>query len=94
MQNQQVNSEITRLQLQYDFEKAEQSRMLEHQQSQRQYITTIVVLAVSLIIAVLIVMIIRNRARQSELKRKNLTQDVDIKKQGTYNQCDVPHTEK
>ncbi len=79
LQNQLVNSEITRLQLQYDFEKAEQARTLEQQQSRRRYITTIVVLAVGLIIAILIVMIIRNRARQSELKRKNLSQDVEIK---------------
>ncbi len=79
IQNQLANSEMTRLQLQYDFDKAEQTRSLEEQQSQRRYMTTIVVLAVGLIIAVLIMIIIRNRARQSELKRKNLTQDVEIK---------------
>ena len=79
IQNQMASSEMTRLQLQYDFEKAEQTRASEQQQSQRRYITTIVVLAVGLIIAILIVIIIRNRARQSELKRKNLTQDVEIK---------------
>jgi len=79
MQNQLVNSEITRLQLQYDFEKAEQVRTLEQQQSRRRYITIIVALTAGLIIAILIVIIIRNRARQSELKRKNLTQDVEIK---------------
>ncbi|MEO7988723.1 MAG: tetratricopeptide repeat protein [Chryseolinea sp.] len=79
MQNQLVNSEITRVQLQYDFEKAERERSLEQQQSQRRYITTIVVLAVGLVIAILIVIIIRNRIKQSELKRKNLSQDVEIK---------------
>ncbi len=79
IQNQLASSEITRLQLQYDFEKAEQTRSLEQQQSRMRYITTIVVLAVGLIIAILIVMVIRYRARQSDLKRKNLAQDVEIK---------------
>jgi len=79
IQNQLASSEITRLQFQYDFEKAEQQRNAELEQTRFRYITTIVILAVGLIIAVLIVMIARNKARQTELKRKNLAQDVEIK---------------
>jgi DNA-binding CsgD family transcriptional regulator len=37
------------------------------------------VLAACLIVAVLVVFLIRSRARQTELKRKNLVQDVEIK---------------
>lgn len=79
IQNQLASSEMTRLQLQYDFQKAEQAREAELQQTRFRYVTTIVILAVGLVIAVLIVMIVRNRAKQTELKRKNLSQDVEIK---------------
>jgi len=79
IQNQQANAEITRLQLQYDFEKAERTHESERTQTRLRYIGTIVVLAVALIIASLLVVIVRTRARQSELKRKNLSQDVEIK---------------
>jgi len=79
IQNQLASSEITRLQLQYDFEKAEQAREAQEQEARFQYITTIVILSVGLIIAVLIVVIVRNKAKQTELKQKNLSQDVEIK---------------
>ncbi|MCI0751670.1 MAG: tetratricopeptide repeat protein, partial [Flammeovirgaceae bacterium] len=79
LQVQQANSEMTRLQLQYDFEKAEKQREEEARLSRQRYITTIVVLSFSLIVVILITITIRSRARQSELKRKNLAQDIEIK---------------
>lgn len=79
IQNQFASSEITRLQLQYDFEKAEQIREQEQKQTQERYITTIIILAACLIVAVLVAVLIRLKARQTELKRKNLAQDVEIK---------------
>lgn len=79
IQNQRATQEITRLQLQYDFEKAEQIRQLEQKQTRDRYIITIVVLAACLLVAILIVIVIRSKARQTELKRKNLAQDVEIK---------------
>jgi tetratricopeptide (TPR) repeat protein len=79
IQSQLATSEITRLQLQYDFDKAEKIREQEQKLSRERYITTILVLAACLIVAVLVVFLIRSRARQTELKRKNLVQDVEIK---------------
>jgi tetratricopeptide (TPR) repeat protein len=79
IQNQRASSEITRLQLQYDFEKAELLRTEESKQSKFRYLTTIATLSIGLLLAVLITFIIRSKARQTELKRKNLAQDVEIK---------------
>jgi tetratricopeptide (TPR) repeat protein len=79
IQNQFAHSEITRLQLQYDFEKTETQREEKAAQSRIRYITTIVVLSTGLLLAILITIIIRSRARQTELKQKNLVQDVEIK---------------
>lgn len=79
IQSQLASSEITRLQLQYDFDKAEKIREQEQKQSRERYITTILVLAACLVVAVLVVFLIRSRANQTELKRKNLAQDVEIK---------------
>ncbi len=79
LQSQLASSEITRLQLQYDFDKAEKIREQEQKQSRERYVTTIIILAACLIVAVLIVILIRSRSRQIELKRKNLSQDVEIK---------------
>jgi tetratricopeptide (TPR) repeat protein len=77
--NQQATSEITRLQLQYDFEKAEKLREEESKQSRLKYLSTIAALSVGLILAVLITLVIRFKARQTELSQKNLAQDVEIK---------------
>ncbi len=79
IQDKFANSEITKLQLQYDFEKATQARELAHKESQIRYITAISLLTAGLILAILITIIIRIRDRQTELKRKNLAQDVEIK---------------
>jgi tetratricopeptide (TPR) repeat protein/DNA-binding CsgD family transcriptional regulator len=77
--NQQATSEITRLQLQYDFEKAEKLREEESKQSRFKYLSTIAALSIGLILAVLITLVIRSKARQTELSQKNLAQDVEIK---------------
>jgi len=74
-----ATTKIARLQLQYDFEKATQARDLAHKESRIRYITVIALLTAGLILAMLITTIIRIRARQTELKRKNLAQDVEIK---------------
>jgi len=79
IQNHFANNEIMRLQLQYDFEKATQARELEHKESRMRYLIAIALLAAGLILAILITIIIRARAHQTELKRKNLSQDVEIK---------------
>lgn len=79
IQNESTSSEITRLQLQYDFEKEEQLRKQEQEKTRGQYIVAIVILTACLLVAVLIVFLIRSKARQTELKRKNLAQDVEIK---------------
>jgi tetratricopeptide (TPR) repeat protein len=79
IQSQSTASEITRLRLQYDFEKAEELRKQEQRQTRIKYITTILVLTACLLVAVLIVILIRSKAKQSELMRKNLAQDVEIK---------------
>jgi tetratricopeptide (TPR) repeat protein len=77
--NQQATSEIARLQLQYDFEKAEKLREEEAKQTRLRYMSTIAALSVGLILTVLIILVIRFRARQAELSQKNLAQDVEIK---------------
>lgn len=79
IQNQRAVSELSRLQLQYDFEKAEQARAQEREQLRIRYTIAIITLAAGLIIAVLLVIVVRARARQTELKQKNLSQDVEIK---------------
>lgn len=79
IQNQQATQEITRLQLQYDFEKAEQIRQLEQKQTRDRYVITIVILAACLLIAILLVFLVRLKAKQTELERQNLAQDVEIK---------------
>lgn len=77
--SQNAASEMTRLQLQYDFEKADEAREREKEETRLQYTIIIVILSTGLVVAVLIVMIIRTRARQLELKRQNLAQDMEIK---------------
>ncbi|MCR9015028.1 tetratricopeptide repeat protein [Aquiflexum gelatinilyticum] len=77
--NQQASREITRLQLQYDFEKEEKIRSEEASQTRFKYLLTITALSVGLILAVLITFIIRSKARQTEMKQKNLALDVEIK---------------
>lgn len=79
IQNQQASREIVRLQLQYDFEKAEKLRESEAKQSRFQYLITIAALSIGLVLAVLITLVVRSKARQTELKRKNLAQDIEIK---------------
>jgi tetratricopeptide (TPR) repeat protein len=79
IQNQLAGGELARLQLQYDFEKAEQARTQEREQLRTRYTITIIILAAFLIIAVLLVIVVRARARQTELRQRNLTQDVEIK---------------
>jgi tetratricopeptide (TPR) repeat protein len=79
IQNQQATQEITRLQLQYDFDKAEQIRALEQKQARDRYIITIVILGACLLVAILIAILVRSKAKQTELMRKNLAQDVEIK---------------
>jgi tetratricopeptide (TPR) repeat protein len=79
IKDQQASGEITRLQLQYDFEKADKLREEESRQSRTRYVITIVALSVGLVVAILLTVLIRTRARQTELKRKNLAQDVEIK---------------
>ncbi len=79
IQNQFAHSEITRLQLQYDFEKSEIQRDEKVKLSKVRYISTIIVLSTGLLVAILITMIVRSRARQTELTQKNLVQDVEIK---------------
>lgn len=79
IQSQSTSSEITRLRLQYDFEKAYQLQKQEQKQARDRYLATIIIMGVCLLVAVLIVVLIRTKARQTELKRKNLAQDVEIK---------------
>lgn len=77
--NQQATSEITRLQLQYDFEKAEKQREEESKQTKFKYLSAIAALSIGLILAILITLVVRYRARQAELSQRNLAQDVEIK---------------
>jgi tetratricopeptide (TPR) repeat protein/DNA-binding CsgD family transcriptional regulator len=79
IQSQSTASEITRLQLQYDFEKADAIQKQEQKQARDRYIAIIGILIACLLVAVLVVFLIRSKARQTELKRKNLAQDVEIK---------------
>lgn len=79
IQSKSTASEITRLRLQYDFEKAEQLQKQEQNQSRIRYLATIILMGICLLVAILIVIIIRTKARQTELKRKNLAQDVENK---------------
>ncbi len=76
---QQANREIAELQLQYDFEKAEKVKEEERKQTRMHYLLTIGVLSVLLTLAILITILIRTKARQTELKRKNLAQDIENK---------------
>ncbi len=79
IQSQLASSEVARLQLQYDFEKNEQTRLHEQKQQRDRYIIIIIVLGACLLLAILVVFLIRSKSRQTELKRKNLSQDVEIK---------------
>jgi DNA-binding CsgD family transcriptional regulator len=73
------SNEIAKLKLQYDFEKAELEREQERNKIRTRYTIAIVILAAGLCISVLLVIAFRLRARQVELKQKNLKQDVEIK---------------
>jgi DNA-binding CsgD family transcriptional regulator len=79
IQSQLAGGELERLKLQYDFEKAEQANQLEKSQIRTRFTIAVIVLAAGLLISVLLVVVIRSRVRQSELKQKNLSQDVEIK---------------
>ena len=79
IQNQSSTSEITRLQFQYDSEKEEQFRKREQEQTRDRYVAAIIILTACLLVAVLLVILVRSKARQTELRRKNLAQDVEIK---------------
>jgi tetratricopeptide (TPR) repeat protein/DNA-binding CsgD family transcriptional regulator len=79
IQDQLAGSELAKLQLQYDFEKTEQANVLEQNRIRARYTIAIIALAAGLLIAVLIVIIVRYRARQTQLRQKNLAQDVEMK---------------
>lgn len=79
VQSQNVSSEITKLRLKYDFEKAKQAREHEEKLSRDRYIATIIILGVCLLLAVLLAIIVRMRSRHVELRRKNLVQDLELK---------------
>ena len=79
VQNQLASSEISKLQMQYDFEKATQEKDHEQAQLRNKYVLIIIALSVLLLVTILITIIIRSRSKQSELKRKNLSQDIEIK---------------
>lgn len=79
IQSQSSTSEISRLQFQYDSEKEEQLRKQEQKQTRDRYVAAIIILTACLLVAVLIVILVRSKARQTELRRKNLAQDVEIK---------------
>lgn len=79
IKSQVAGGEISKLQFQYDLEKAEQKRLQEQEKIRARYTLAIIILAAGLSIAILIVVAIRSRAKQTELKQKNLVQDVEIK---------------
>ena len=79
IQNQMTNKELAQLQIQFDFEKAEQARKIEERQLHTRYVLTIIALTVGLLIATLITIIFRSRARRTELERYHLSQNVEIK---------------
>lgn len=79
IQNQLTSSEISKLQMQYDFEKETQARDHEQAQLRNRYLIIIIALTVLLLVTILIMVIIRSRSKQSELKRRNLSQDIEIK---------------
>lgn len=79
IRKQQANTEITRLQLQYEFEKEEAARLDAERQARIKYWLAISVLSVLLIVAILVSIVVRARAQQAELMQKNLSQDVEIK---------------
>lgn len=74
-----AGDEVARLQLQFDFDKAEQARAAREDKLRSDYTLTIIILAAALVIVALVAVVIRVRARQSELKRQSLTQTVEIK---------------
>lgn len=76
---QEAAGEMARLQFQYDFDKAEHAHEQERRQTRARYQIAIAILGVGLTIAVLLAFLIRARGRQTELKRQNLAQDVEIK---------------
>lgn len=79
IQKQQAGSELAKLQLQYDVEKAEQANVIKQNEIKTRYTIAIIILAAGLLIAVLLALVVRSRARQTELKQKNLAQDIEIK---------------
>lgn len=79
LKSKQASNELTRLQLQYDFDKASALREESSKQARITYYLIIAALSIGLVIAVLIAIIIKSRSKQSELIRHNLAQDVEIK---------------
>ncbi|MEP2771517.1 MAG: tetratricopeptide repeat protein [Fulvivirga sp.] len=79
LKSKQASNELTRLQLQYDFDKANAVKEEAAKQAKNTYYLIIAALTVGLIIAVLIAIIIRYNSKKSELLRQNLAQDVESK---------------
>lgn len=79
LHQQHAISELAKLQLEYDLDKAEQANIIEQNQIKTRFTIAIIILAFGLVIAVMLMMVVRSRARQTELRQKNLAQDVEIK---------------
>ncbi|HLO60300.1 MAG TPA: tetratricopeptide repeat protein [Bacteroidales bacterium] len=79
IQKQYARSEIERLQMQYDFEKAEKIREADTRQARIRYLVIIIALAIGLLVTLLITRIISIRAKENDLKQKALAGDIEIK---------------
>lgn len=79
LKSKQASNELTRLQLQYDFDKANSIREAETKRVKSKYYLIIAALSIGFAFALLIAIIVKSRAKQSELIRNNLVQDVEIK---------------
>jgi tetratricopeptide (TPR) repeat protein len=79
IQQQHAVSELAKLQLEYDLDKAEQANIIKQKEISAQFIIAIIILTFGLVIAIMLAIVVRSRARQTELKQKNLAQDIEIK---------------
>jgi len=77
--NERTIRELTRAQMQFEFEKIEKIQIAEHKREFMMHALIISVLTLGVIIIALLYWGVKNRERKNVLVRKNLEQDLDLK---------------
>jgi tetratricopeptide (TPR) repeat protein len=77
--NEKNVSQVTQLQLKFEYDKLQKEREIKDKRARFVYIGSILALIAGLVIAVLLVIISRNRTLQVQFQNEKLEQDIDLR---------------